>query len=350
MHTSYADITNNEKGYRKRIAESVLKVSLIVAGLVVSPGVFVTVQQPHALAWDWKEDAPDLGGIGKPNQWEDIEEPVHSDFAAVPAGTGALLHQSMQPGSKSAGIQLPAEGTVESAAWVELKTLELQHMASLTVSPRKRTMDQCPPSSAGQFQQADSEFVSCMMPVEGPTDSTACVDAPLQLMATLTISPPRKFSLDQCPPSTAGQCMQPVSEDSSNVMSVEGAPDYMACVEQPLQHVESLTVGPGKSSLAQTRPMSAGRYEDAESFTGLETPRIDAVLCSEGQQVDYNADVGWAASTPHAPPSVAQEADVAEMKDPLATGQDLLTRPPSCGEAGPSQGVRCSFISNSHAG
>lgn len=288
----------------------------------------MAVQQPHALAWDWKEDGPDLAGIGNPKRWEDMEEPVHSDFAAVPAGTGAMMHQCAPPGSQCGSDRLPADICSEGPLSFELQTLELQHMASLTVSPRKRTLEQCPPSTEGNNTRSRTPES-----VEDPITVSACDGMPLQSFSSLTISPGRR-SLDQAPMGlgTVMQCMHPILEDSSGCMAAAGVPSCIESAQHPVQHVESLTVGPGRPSLGQVRPMSPGRYEDAESSASLGTTWVDHCAV-EGERNDDTVAPAMAATNDGG----EQEAD---LEDPLAfTNRKTVSGLPCCGEAGPGEVV-----------
>lgn len=302
--------------------------------------VLFGVQQQHTLAWDWKEEAPDLDGIGNPNKWEDTEEPVHSDFAAVPAGTGALIHQCTQPvSSKTASGYVPTEGTVDSPACAEFQMLELEHMASLTMSPRKLALDQCPPSSSGELQQPRSVFENGAVAVSDPTDrSPASTEVQLQSkMQSLTISP-RKRSLEQYEPSTAAvPNIQPIIEEpNSRELPEQAAADSTACVEQPLIRVEPLPVSFNEGVSDSAQPISASRFEDADSVTGTGTVQTDA-RCSAGDQ--HGVKSAGVKRSPSAECDPFQEVEqlvhVFETGDPLAeTEKYACIESPSGGEDG----------------
>jgi hypothetical protein len=308
------------------------------------------VQQPHALAWEFSDDALQPAIVGDPRLWEDTEEPAHSNFASVTSGTGALMHQCTQPGNISDSNELPTEGTVDSPACIELKTLEMHHPASHTASTRKRGLEpQLLKSTAGGSQQPESELKGMKTRAIDPLAEPAFIDIPLQSMASLTISP-RKRAVEQAPVTMATRCLQPFPENWSRRGSVRGALDFAECIgPQPLLHMESLSVGPGRRNVQQHRPVSVGRYADAESITSTlmrdeytASAQADVVHSAGRQQSESITACGWATSTQRVPYAAGQESPEQEVeKDPYAGNQKHVpSRTPACGVAGPGRSVR----------
>lgn len=353
----------------------------------------LSVQQPHALAWDWKEETPHEAAAGNPKLWESTEEPTHSDFLAVPAGTGAVMHQYTPPGSPGTSAQLPSEAISNpgSPACIELTTMERQDSDSGRIpmpwSPRSAPAhaNQLPADAvavAGRLHEFSgmsmerrsptSECPSMPSSANYPIDITdpLSVDAPAEHLASLTISPTKRcVPITAC--ATAGAPpMEPIIEDPASITSPPPLADFTPvefspCTAfNPSERTASFNVRPGHAGngnptqLPGTRPISPGRYADAESLAGsgqlnqLNTNAVDVTTNLFGPTHNSKAyNQGTERLDGQASMSLPDASESSRSQDPSEPAtKSSSDESHSKGASGMAPGVRfcqlCSFISS----